>query len=78
MNDISKTLEIRVTPKASANRIKVEEDGTIRVYVTTAPEDGKANKKVIELLAKEYGIAKSRISIIKGETSRNKTVAILE
>lgn len=78
MKDISKTLEIRVTPKASSNRIKVEEDGTIRVYVTTAPEDGKANKKVIELLAKEYGIAKSRISIIKGETSRNKTVAILE
>lgn len=74
----TKTLQIRVTPKASSNRIKIEEDGTIRVYVTTAPEDGKANKKVIELLAKEYKIAKSKIQITKGETSRNKTVIIVD
>lgn len=70
------TYTIRVTPKASSNRIKTEDDGSIRVYVTTAPEDGKANKKVIEVLAKELKIAKSRIAIIKGETSRDKTIVI--
>jgi uncharacterized protein (TIGR00251 family) len=68
-------IEVKVTPKASSNRL-VEADGTIQVYVTTAPEDGKANKAVIRLLAKHYGVARSRISIIRGETSRNKTVEI--
>lgn len=73
-------LHLRVTPKASANRIKLEtaEDGTplVRVYVTCVPEDGKANEAVIKLLAKELGIAKSKLTITQGETSRNKTIRI--
>jgi len=70
------TYPIRVTPKASSNRIKIEDDGTIRVYVTTAPEDGKANKKVIELLSKELKIAKSRFTIVKGQKSKDKVITI--
>lgn len=76
MSDLPDTISIRVTPKASSNRIKHEEDGTIRVYVTTAPEDGKANKKVIELLSKEFKIPKSRLEIIRGATSKDKVVKI--
>ena len=54
INTIKKTLCVKVTPKASQNRIKVEynPDGSInliRVYVTVAPEYGKANKEVIKL-----------------------------
>ena len=48
------TLELRVTPKASRNEIR-EEGGTLRVYVTTVPEDGKANAAVQKLLAKALG-----------------------
>lgn len=69
---------VRVTPKASANKIKLEKgaDGAslIRVYVTCVPEDGKANKAVIELLAKMLGIPKTALSVIRGETSREKTI----
>lgn len=76
------TLQVRVTPKAAANRIKVEElengDYLIRVYVTTVPEDGKANKAVLELLAKELGIAKSKLTIVKGLTGKDKTIQISE
>lgn len=71
---------IRVTPKASANRIKVETDeggqSVIRVYVACVPEDGKANKAVIDLLAKELKIPKSSLAVIRGETSREKVISV--
>lgn len=74
------SVQLRVTPKASANRIKpeIQEDGSLllRVYVTTVPEDGKANAAVLKLLAKELGVAKSCLSITHGQTGRNKVVRV--
>lgn len=66
---------VRVTPNAARERIEAE-DGTIRIYVTVVPEDGKANAAVQILLAKAIGIAKSRLSLIRGHTSRDKTFRI--
>ena len=48
----------------------------MQVDVTVAPEDGKANKQVIKLLAKELGLPKSNLAIIRGHTSRDKTCLI--
>lgn len=77
---VGNPIAVRVTPKASSNRFTVEEQGDgsylVRVYVTTVPEDGKANKAVIKLLAKELGVAKSSLSIIKGLKDRNKLVQV--
>jgi len=79
-NDPPDTLYVKVTPKAKAERIKKEirEDGTAfyKIYVTAAPEDGKANEAVIKLLAKNIGIAKSSLTIIRGHTSRDKVIKI--
>lgn len=61
----------RVTPKASRNAITREGD-LLRVYVTVVPEGGKANAAVIKLLAKALGVAKSRLVLLRGETSRDK------
>ncbi|MCB1411327.1 MAG: DUF167 domain-containing protein, partial [Rhodobacteraceae bacterium] len=44
----------------------------IRVYVTVVPEDGKANKAVIRLLAKALGVPKSSLTLIRGATARDK------
>ncbi|MDF1618973.1 DUF167 domain-containing protein [Pseudothioclava nitratireducens] len=68
-------IAIRVTPKASRNRITEAEDG-LRAYVTVVPEDGKANAAVQKLLAKELGVAKSRLTLIRGQTSRDKVFRI--
>ena len=68
-------IAVRVTPKASRDRIVVEE-GQIRVYVTTVPEDGKANAAVQKLLAKALGLPKSRLSLIRGQTSRDKVFRV--
>jgi len=50
----------------------------IKAYVTAVPINGKANKELFKLLSKELGINKSRISIIRGETSSNKIIEIDE
>lgn len=65
------TLQVRVTPKASRNAVEVV-DGAVRVYVTTVPEGGKATRDVIKLLAKAMGRAKSEITLLRGETARDK------
>ena len=68
-------IALRVTPKASRNAIVAAEDG-LRAYVTVVPEDGKANAAVQKLLAKELGVAKSRLTLIRGQTSRDKVFRI--
>ena len=46
----------------------------LKVRVTAAPEDGKANKALLKLLAKHWGCAVSDLEMISGETSRYKRV----
>ena len=68
-------INIKVLPRSSQNKIVGKmPDGTIKIKLKAPPVDGEANKKLIELLSKEWGIAKSKIKIIKGLTSRNKIV----
>jgi len=73
-------LHVRVTPKSSSERIVIESDANgervVRVYVTTVPEDGKANAAVIKLLAKALKRPKSALTITHGQSDRNKTIAI--
>ncbi|WP_457650500.1 DUF167 domain-containing protein [Profundibacter sp.] len=68
-------IAVRVTPKASRNRITCE-DGNIRVYVTTVPEGGKATKEVAKLLARALGVPKSHLTLIRGATSRDKVFRV--
>lgn len=62
---------LRVTPAARRVAL-VLEDGIYRASVTAAPEDGKANAAVAELLARALGVAKSRLTLVRGATSRDK------
>lgn len=69
-------IAVRVTPKASRDRI-VRDDGGLRVYVTTVPENGKANDAVRQLLAKHLGVAKSRLELVRGAKSRDKLFRVV-
>ncbi|MDP2739419.1 MAG: DUF167 domain-containing protein [Pseudorhodobacter sp.] len=64
-------IAVRVTPRASRNAV-VAEDCAIRVYVTCVPEDGKATKAVVAVLAKAMGVAKTRLTLVRGATARDK------
>lgn len=71
------TLSIRVQPNASRNEIVGWlDDGSLKIRIQTPPQDGKANKALIAFLAKELGVSKNQISILRGETSRQKVIAI--
>ena len=67
---------LRVQPKAARDGFRGTRGGALKVAVSAAPEGGKANQAVIELLAECLRIAKSRISVISGVTSQNKLVLI--
>ena len=65
-------LPVRAHAGARRNEIRGEQDGALKVSVTQAPEKGKANKAIIELLAKRLGLRKSQIELLSGETSPQK------
>ncbi|TWU39245.1 DUF167 domain-containing protein [Novipirellula artificiosorum] len=70
------TFDVHVTPKAKRASIGGMHDGALRVAVLQPADKGKANKAVAESIASTLGIAKSRVEIIRGHTSRRKTVSI--
>ena len=51
-------------------------DGWLKVKVTAPPTDAKANDALIKFLAKQLGVAPSKLSIIRGHKSRNKAVLV--
>jgi uncharacterized protein (TIGR00251 family) len=72
---------IRLTPKASADRIVGIErlaDGTtaLKVSVTAVPEKGKANKALLKLLSKSWGVGMRSLELTRGAKDRNKTVLV--
>ena len=70
-------LKIRVLPRSSRNEMAGEmADGTFKVKLTAAPVEGKANSALIELLSEHFGVAKSKIRIVRGGTSKNKMIEI--
>ena len=68
-------IAVRVTPRASRNAVEHGSTG-VRVYVTTVPEGGKATAAVQKLLARALGVPKTRLRLIRGETSRDKVFRI--
>ena len=68
-------IRIKIVPNSSKNDI-ILEDEFIKIKITAQPIENKANKALIELLAKTFKIPKTSIEIIKGETSKEKTVLI--
>lgn len=65
-------LPVRAQPGARRNGVLGEHDGALRVAVTAAPDKGKANQAIIELLSSSFGIPKSAVELAGGATSRQK------
>lgn len=69
------TVAVRVTPRARRNAITLEGD-TLRVWLTAPPVDGAANAALLALLAERLGVPKRAVTLVRGETAREKVVAI--
>jgi uncharacterized protein len=68
-------LRLRVIPGAKVERMAVE-NGALKIWLRTAPEDGKANMAIITTLATKLSMAADRINIVRGRASRDKVVRI--
>ncbi|MEI6304755.1 MAG: DUF167 domain-containing protein [Candidatus Taylorbacteria bacterium] len=75
---MSKTIHIRVSAGARVEKVEVMPDGILKVRVNAPPERGKANERVVELLAEYFKLSKARIAIIRGHTNREKVVLVEE
>jgi len=69
-------VSVKVIPNAPKNHVVGWEDGRLRVRVRGVPEKGHANQILLEFLAEELGIAKTRLTIRSGDKSRLKRIQI--
>jgi uncharacterized protein (TIGR00251 family) len=69
-------LNIHVQPRASKNQVCGLQGQEIKLRLTSPPVEGAANKLCREFLADLFGVAKSYVTIVSGETSRHKRVKI--
>jgi len=69
-------IDISVTTSSGRQAFLLDKSGILKCYLKSAPEHGKANDEIIEILVKKLKIAKNLINIISGRTSRKKKVKI--
>lgn len=73
--DAKGELHIRVVPGARVEKVAIE-NGALKLWLRTAPENGKANAAVLKMLAMMLGVSQSSLDIVHGQTSRDKRVRI--
>ncbi|MDP2663498.1 MAG: DUF167 domain-containing protein [Dehalococcoidia bacterium] len=69
-------MHVRVQPRSSRNEVVRHEGDVWWIRLTAPPVDGKANDALLEYLREVLGVAKSRISVEKGHTGRQKSVSV--
>ena len=69
-------IECSVIPKSREEKIVGIVADTLKVKLTAAPTDGKANKQLLALLAKSFGVRVADVAVVRGETNRHKTISV--
>ena len=69
-------IAVRLQPRAGANEIVGERDGVVVVRVTASPVQGRANEALCRLIAKRARVGVRRVSVVRGERSREKVVRV--
>jgi len=75
-NDI--IIKVKIVPGSSKNKIIGVYNDSLKITIIAPPVEGKANKKCVAYLAKYFDVAKSKIEIISGQTSKNKLIRIYD
>jgi uncharacterized protein (TIGR00251 family) len=69
-------LSVKLQPRASANEIGESLGDELKIKVTAPPVDAAANQALIELLAEKLDCSRGRVELIRGQTSRHKTIKL--
>ena len=70
-------MKVRAVPGASRDRLVGILGDAVKVSVSAAPEKGKANKRILAVLAASLGLAGSDLQVVGGQTARDKRVLVL-
>ncbi len=71
-------LRVRAKPRSKLECVKEIEKDLYEVAVKEPPEDGKANERIVELLAEHFRVPRSRVKLLRGFTSRLKVFEIIK
>jgi len=69
-------VRVHVTPNAREALVTKVDEADLEVKVDEKAVDGRANKRLIEILAMHFGVPKSRITIASGAKSRHKVILV--
>jgi uncharacterized protein (TIGR00251 family) len=69
-------IEVRVLPRARRDEIGGERGGRLIIRLTAPPVEGAANAALCRLVARRAGVPARRVSIVRGQTSRDKVVRV--
>jgi uncharacterized protein (TIGR00251 family) len=72
-----KTIEIKVTAGARQRSITEERPGIYKIKTPVAPEKGKANRDIVDILAKHFKVPRSAVEILSGHGKNRKKVKII-
>jgi uncharacterized protein len=70
------TIEVRLTPRGGRDELLGMREGVLLARVAAPPVDGRANAALCRLIAKRAGVARSRVTILRGEKARDKIVQV--
>jgi len=73
---VAARLAVRVTPRAARDAIQGWHGAALKIRLHAAPEQGRANAALEELLARTLGVSKSCVAVTSGHTARHKLVSI--
>jgi uncharacterized protein (TIGR00251 family) len=76
LGENSLNIQVQIQPGSSKDQIIGLHNGRLKIKISAPPVDGKANQNLIEFIAKALGVSKSKIEIVKGRTSKLKTLKI--
>ena len=68
--------ELKVFPQSGRQKFVLDPSGILKCFILAPPEEGKANKEVIEIISKHLGLKKQQVEIIGGLISRKKKIAV--
>ncbi len=69
-------IAVRAQPRASRSEVVGEHDGALKVRLAAPPVEGEANRELVRFLGKLLGVAPSRVSVVSGQSGRNKVVEV--
>lgn len=69
-------LQVKVKPNSKLQSMVKDQEGTYIIHLKSPPVDGKANQELIKVLAKQFNIPKSQVTIKSGLSSKNKLIEL--